>query len=153
MYAWLRDLQPLVREGRIAPAEYDLLEQAAQRIERTMADLGEGEVHWGLVHADLCPDNYVICGDEVRPLDFDLCGFSYYMLDVAYALLWYGPRNRRAFLEGYGRLWTLPEDHRRLIEAFLVWGVIAMLKFWAPAPGLVAGTCVRYVRGEPFLFD
>jgi Ser/Thr protein kinase RdoA (MazF antagonist) len=152
MYEWLRELRSLVQEGRIAPEEVELLAQAAQRVERLMVELGTDKPYWGLVHADLCPDNYVICGDEVRPLDFDLCGFSYYMLDVAYALLWHSPRNRCAFLEGYGQLRTLPYEHQRLIEAFIVWGVITMLKFWSPAPALIARTCARYVRGEPFLF-
>jgi Ser/Thr protein kinase RdoA (MazF antagonist) len=153
MYAWLRDLWLLVKEGRITPADYGILERAAQQVDRLMAELGQGGPHWGLVHADLCPDNYVIYGNEVRPLDFDLCGFSYYLLDVAYALLWHSARNRRAFLEGYRRLRTLPTAYQQHIEAFTVWGVIAMLKFWAPAPALIARTCARYVRGEAFLFD
>jgi Ser/Thr protein kinase RdoA (MazF antagonist) len=152
MYAWLEDLRSYVKDSRIAPKDDDLLEQAARRVEHLMVELGEGEPHWGLVHADLCPDNYVFYEDEVRPLDFDLCGFSYYMLDIAYALLWHSPGNRRAFLGGYGRLRALREGYQELIEAFTVWGVIAMLKFWAPAPELIARTCGRYMRGERFLF-
>jgi Ser/Thr protein kinase RdoA (MazF antagonist) len=152
MCAWLEDLRAYVQDGRIAPTDDELLERAAHRIERLMVRLGEGEPHWGLVHADLCPDNYIFYEDEVRPLDFDLCGFSYYMLDIAYALLWHSPGNRHAFLEGYVRLRALPEEYQELIEAFTVWGVIAMLKFWAPAPELIARSCGRYVRGERFLF-
>ena len=66
MNGWLRDLYAFVQDGRIAATDYGILEQAAQRIERLMAGLGEGKTYWGLVHADLCPDNYVIYGDEVR---------------------------------------------------------------------------------------
>jgi hypothetical protein len=88
----------------------------------------------------------------IRPLDFDLCGFSYYTLDIAYAFLWQSARNRRAFLEGYKGIHALPDGYQRSLEAFYLWGVIAMLKFWAPHPGLIAGTCGRYLRHEPFLW-
>jgi hypothetical protein len=74
------------------------------------------------------------------------------MLDLAYAFLWQSEANRRAFLEGYQELHPLPDGYQRMIEGFTVWGVIAMLKFWAPNPGLIERTCRRYLRGEPFLF-
>jgi Ser/Thr protein kinase RdoA (MazF antagonist) len=152
MYAWLRRLGAYVRVGRVSAADLALLGRAARRVEEWMIELGERESHWGLIHADLCPDNYVFYQNEVRPLDFDLCGFGHYGLDIGYAFLWQSPGNRRAFLEGYERVRRLPGNYQRVIEAFYIWGVIAMLKFWAPNPELIERTCTRYLRNEPFLF-
>lgn len=152
MYAWLRDLEAFVPEGRISAADLADLECAARRIEGLMAELEADERQWGLIHADLCPDNWVFCQDEVRPLDFDLCGFGPYALDIGYAFLWHGAANRRAFLRGYEGVRELPDGYEEIIAALLVWGVIAMLKFWAPNPGLIERTCKRYLRGAPFLF-
>jgi Ser/Thr protein kinase RdoA (MazF antagonist) len=152
MHAWLRELRPLLRHGRLSAGDLTLLEDAAQDVEALMDELAKAAPQWGLVHADLCPDNYVFCGDEARPLDFDLCGDSYYMLDVAYAFLWQSSANRRAFLEGYQAVHPLPNGYQRVIEGFIIWGVMAMLKFWAPNPGLIERTCRPYLRGEPFLF-
>ena len=42
---------------------------------------------YGLVHADLVPDNVLIDGNTLRLLDFDDGGFGYRLFDVATALL------------------------------------------------------------------
>lgn len=50
---------------------------------------GKEPDRWGLIHADLMPENLIVAADGVRLIDFDDCGFGWYLYDPASALLYY----------------------------------------------------------------
>ncbi len=52
-------------------------------IERRLAAYGAGNDRFGLIHCDLRLANLLIDGDTVKVIDFDDCGFSWYMYDAA----------------------------------------------------------------------
>lgn len=54
-----------------------------------LADVGETHDNFGLVHADLIPDNLLKHGQDLRPIDFDDCGYGWYMFDIATILFAY----------------------------------------------------------------
>jgi Ser/Thr protein kinase RdoA (MazF antagonist) len=89
-----------------------------------MEALGQGPDAYGLIHADMCPENVLFKAGEAVPIDFEDCGFGYWLWDIAVALCqqpwteaWY--RQRDAFLEGYARVRTLPESQLRHVDLFL----------------------------------
>lgn len=45
----------------------------------------------GLVHSDLHFNNVLFVGEQARPIDFDDVGESYYLLDLAVAVLGFDP--------------------------------------------------------------
>ena len=60
----------------------------------------------GLIHADLHLGNALFWRDDVRVIDFDDCGFGYWLYDIAVALWELRHRNdyeqfRAALIEGY----------------------------------------------------
>jgi len=61
---------------------------------------------WGLIHADLRPSNLMIDADQLTVIDFDDCGFSWFLYDFASALTFQehldeAPRMARDWITGY----------------------------------------------------
>jgi Ser/Thr protein kinase RdoA (MazF antagonist) len=55
-------------------------------MQRVMTRLGDGTDQFGLIHADLHLDNALFWRDDVRIIDFDDCGFGYWLYDIAVSL-------------------------------------------------------------------
>ncbi len=148
-------------QDRLPRADIPVLEEALQKMDGLMADLGESKQVWGSIHT-LMPCNAAFCGNEVRPIDYNSFAFGYYLYDIAWSFIWNGPsEKRRAFLEGYHTIRPLPEDHPRLIEAFHVAARTIFLAHYAQNPGedlkgerkFVEHECASYLKDEPFLFE
>lgn len=103
---------PTARWGPWEPAvasgdDAALLRRAQDRALGLLADLPTTPEHWGLIHADLRPSNIMAAPDgSLTVIDFDDCGFGYYLYDFAAALTFvehepYAPAMARAWVEGY----------------------------------------------------
>lgn len=73
---------------------------------------------WGLVHADLRPGNLLLDGDDLTVIDFDDCGFSWFVLDLAAALSYVehrpdAPVRAQAWAAGYQEVRPLTRDDER----------------------------------------
>jgi Ser/Thr protein kinase RdoA (MazF antagonist) len=105
--------------------ELDVFRAAAGRVRRDLHTLGKGSDVFGVIHQDLHPDNFVFHEGEAYAIDFENCGWGYYLFDLAvtlWALEAYGDRRapmQAAFLEGYRRERTLPDGYARYVEAFM----------------------------------
>jgi Ser/Thr protein kinase RdoA (MazF antagonist) len=100
---------------------FQIVSREAQGV---MEALGKGPDAYGVIHADMCPENVLFKAGNVVPIDFEDCGFGYWLWDIAVALCvqpwteaWFGQRD--AFLEGYARVRTLPESQLRHVDLFL----------------------------------
>ena len=92
-----------------------------QEVERR---LGKSPNQFGLIHSDLSFGNVLFTSDEVLPIDFDDCGFGYYLYDLAVILAgpWERPgfqQRREALLQGYREICELPDEHLSLIPTFM----------------------------------
>ena len=79
---------------------------------------------FGLIHADLHLGNLLFEGDEINVIDFDDCGFGFFLYDFASALGFRVnepdfPAARQAMLEGYCSVRPLPPDTENLLDAFI----------------------------------
>ncbi len=63
-----------------------LFGKTADLIEQRLRAYGQGSNRWGLVHCDIRLANLLIEGDVTKVIDFDDCGFSWFMYDCATAL-------------------------------------------------------------------
>lgn len=63
-----------------------LLQQAVDRIGQALTGYGRSPERFGLVHADLRLANLLLHGDEVGVIDFDDCGYGWYMYDLGSSL-------------------------------------------------------------------
>jgi Ser/Thr protein kinase RdoA (MazF antagonist) len=89
-----------------------------------MEDLGKGPDAYGLIHGDTYLENLLFKAGQVFPIDFEDCGFGYWLWDIAVALSqqpwtesWY--RRRDAFLEGYAQVFPLPEPQLGHLNLFM----------------------------------
>lgn len=72
-------------EGLTMDSEKTLL-RASKIIKKRMDNYGKGQERFGLIHADLRLANLLVDGSEIKVIDFDDCGFSWYLHDMASAV-------------------------------------------------------------------
>jgi Ser/Thr protein kinase RdoA (MazF antagonist) len=102
-----------------------VLEQALSLIRRRLESYGAGAERFGLVHADLRLANLLADDAHLRIIDFDDCGFSWYLYDFATAVSFIEndamvPELLRAWLTGYAKVSVLSAEERREIPTFVV---------------------------------
>ncbi|HNS50174.1 MAG TPA: phosphotransferase [Anaerolineae bacterium] len=107
------------------------------RVREVMDSFGKGPDAYGLIHADLYTENILFKAGEPRIIDFEDCGFGYWMCDIGVFLgqwPWTDdfPRIRDAFLEGYGQVRTLPDAQLRHLDLFIA-SQYAQLVLWSSA--------------------
>jgi len=116
-----------------------LLTEARDAARQRIAALGQGPDRYGLIHADLMPENILVHGDRVSVIDFDDGGFGWNVYDLATSLILhtgqpYYDGIRDAWLEGYHRVDSLPASHLRELPAFLVARALIMLGWIGTRP-------------------
>lgn len=114
--------------------------QVADRFRTTALHLGAGDEQFGLIHGDFTFDNLLLYRGDVRLIDFDDCGFGYFLYDIATLLDRIEWRDdywtlRRALLEGYSEERELPREHEALLDLFLLarWAFLGVAFLSAPA--------------------
>lgn len=120
------------------PKQTAVFDATTARIQQTMDTLGTGSDVFGLIHGDLLAKNILIVGDRVRALDFEYCGYGYYLYDLT-PLLW---QLKSARADDYGQLeaalWAgyisvRPDavPHRNLLEPFIAARQVASCRWLA----------------------
>ena len=100
------------------------LQTLHERLQEVEQRLGKSPHRFGLIHSDLSFGNVLFTEEEVLPIDFDDCGFGYYLYDLAVILAgpWEKPgfqHRREALLEGYREICKFPDEHLSLIPTFM----------------------------------
>ena len=81
---------PLARRHGCRRRESETLSAAlSDLIGRRLAAFGKGHDRFGLIHCDLRLANLLIDGKTVKVIDFDDCGFGWYMYDAATPISFY----------------------------------------------------------------
>ena len=103
----------------------------------TMQRFGKGPDAYGLIHADLYPENVLFKDGRALPIDFEDCGYGFWMWDIAIALCewawepgweWGGD----TFWEGYSSIRTLPNTQSSLLDLFIATQFATMV-LWSSA--------------------
>ena len=102
-----------------------LIEEALQRVGRELASYGQGDKRYGLIHADLRLANLLVDHDQTHVIDFDDCGFGWYMHDLAAALSFYEHHERlndwvEHWLAGYATVTSLSAHDIAMIPTFII---------------------------------
>jgi Ser/Thr protein kinase RdoA (MazF antagonist) len=93
----------------IGPDELALLGRMHDALIARLAAYGKGPERFGLVHADMRLANLLFDGDDTYLIDFDDCGHSWFLYDLASALTFIEDREDvaeliAAWVRGYGGL-------------------------------------------------
>ncbi len=114
------------RDGRGVDAEAGvILGSTVGAIERRLADYGKDASRFGLVHADMRLANLIVTPTDTRVIDFDDCGFSWYMYDLASALSFIEDRSDIGeaidrWRTGYQRVATLDAEDIAIIPTMIM---------------------------------
>jgi Ser/Thr protein kinase RdoA (MazF antagonist) len=115
-------------------------------IDRALADItervtafGADAARFGLVHADLRLANLLVDGDHLRVIDFDDCGESWFLYDLAASLSFIEhepmvPTLVRAWIRGYRCVGELSGEDEAMIPTFIMLRRI-MLTAWLASHG------------------
>lgn len=140
----------------IGDPEIVLLTRASELIQHRLESYGSGPDRFGLVHADLRLANLLVAGDRVNVIDFDDCGFSWFLYDFGAAVSFIEDDPRlgmwqAAWLEGYREIADLSPDDEKMLATFVMLRRL-MLVAWMGShshsrecqikgPSYAAGTC------------
>lgn len=128
---WHHSLGPAARWGRwqdgiaVGPQEEAVLARAADLVHDRLASYGDAPERFGLVHADLRLANLLVDGDRVNVIDFDDCGFSWFMYDfgAAVSFLEHDPRLPQwqdAWLRGYRQEEPVAPEDEEMLATFVM---------------------------------
>jgi Ser/Thr protein kinase RdoA (MazF antagonist) len=109
----------------VGQEELHTLGRAADLIETRLRRFGTGPRRFGLIHADMRLANLLVSGDGIRVIDFDDCGFGWYLFDIGASLSFieHDPRVPElcdAWLRGYRSVLPLPEQDAAEIATFVL---------------------------------
>ncbi len=113
---------------RTAPAlssmDIDVITDALN-IVKDRLDFYDNADRYGLIHADLRLSNLLISGDDMIVIDYDDCGFCWYMYDFAAAISFYEldenvPELQEAWLKGYSSVREVSFEDANEMPTFIL---------------------------------
>jgi Ser/Thr protein kinase RdoA (MazF antagonist) len=135
--------QPLWGDWRAAPGlsapDQSLLQRLCDQLQQRLAHYGASADRFGLVHADLRLANLLVNNDQLAVIDFDDCGFSWFMYDFAAAISFYEtsplvPDLQQAWLRGYRSVRPLADEHIQMIPDFILFRRLLLTAWVASHP-------------------
>lgn len=157
---WDAALGPVSRWGRwqdgmgLDGTARAVFADASALVRERLQTYGTGPDRFGLVHADLRLANLLIDRDRVKVIDFDDCGFSWFMYDAATPVSFFEHRPEvpdliRRWVAGYRRVIDLAQADEDEIPTFLMLRrllLVAWIGSHAETP-LAKEMGVAYTRG------
>jgi Ser/Thr protein kinase RdoA (MazF antagonist) len=108
----------------LKPAQQELMQKVIHRIQETTQSLDADGDDFGLIHADLLLQNVLFQEDRLCLLDWEYCGYGYYLYDLT-PLLWQLKTSSRyqvfkdALWQGYNTVRPLPQEHQQTLEILI----------------------------------
>jgi Ser/Thr protein kinase RdoA (MazF antagonist) len=104
--------------------ERDTLCAVRAAIAEDLGAYGTGSDRYGLIHADLVPENVLIDGERMCVIDFDDAGFGWHLFELATSLYFIAadkvyPAARDALIRGYRRERPLSDEAVARLSLFL----------------------------------
>jgi len=144
-------------DWRDAPNVTNDIRRILERVERVVRHrlnaFGQTAENYGLIHADMRLANILIHNGETRLIDFDDCGFGWFLYDFAAAISFIEddpqiPTLRKAWVKGYRKVRPLSDDEAFEIDTFIMLRRMALLAWIgshmeAPEPQALAPDFAR----------
>ena len=102
-----------------------VLGRAANVLKSRVSAYGASADRFGLIHADLRLANLLVDGERLGVIDFDDCGFSWFLYDFAAAVSFmehepFIPELEDAWLSGYATVAPVSAEDRAMMPTFLL---------------------------------
>ncbi|MFN3614899.1 MAG: phosphotransferase enzyme family protein [Rubrimonas sp.] len=145
----------------LTPAGAATLERLAQALRADLAAFGDGPDRFGLIHADLRLANLLADGDRLGVIDFDDCGFGWFVYDFAAAVSFlehepFVPDLAAAWAEGYREVAPLTQAEEAAIPMFVALRRLLLTAWIASHPETPTAEAVggaAYTQGTVAIAD
>ncbi|MBI2993073.1 MAG: phosphotransferase [Gammaproteobacteria bacterium] len=109
----------------LTPSQRSLMERARAGVREDLIAFGKAPTAYGIIHADLTPENIMVHDERLRLIDFDDAGWGWHLFEIATALYFhldqdYWENARDALIEGYRSLRPLSEEDVARLPLFLL---------------------------------
>ncbi len=116
----------------VGPAERDVLARLDGALHARLKAFGQGPERFGLVHADTRLANLLVYQESVSVIDFDDCGFSWYLYDLGASVSFFEhspevPGLVDSWLAGYRRAGQLTAEDEAEIWTFIMFRRLLLL--------------------------
>jgi Ser/Thr protein kinase RdoA (MazF antagonist) len=129
----------------VGPAERRVLARLDDALRRRLTAFGQGPERYGLVHADTRLANLLVHAGAVSVIDFDDCGFSWYLYDLGTSVSFFEhspqvPGLVDSWLTGYRRAGQLSAPDEAEIWTFIMFRRLLLLAWIGSHQGVdIAG--------------
>lgn len=109
----------------LSAAGAKLLQRCVDRLRDELEAFGDSDDRFGLIHADLRLANLLVAGERLTVIDFDDCGFGWYLYDFAAAISFIEtspqiPVLQQAWVAGYRSVSALSQDEENALSMFVM---------------------------------
>ena len=114
------------RDGlAMGSSELEILGRLSDTLGQRLDRYGKNKDRFGLVHADMRLANLLVAGSEVTVIDFDDCGFSWFMYDFGSSVSFIEdhpliPDMTDAWVNGYRTVASLPKEEETELPTFVM---------------------------------
>ena len=120
------------RAPGVGGAVQSTLTMLDRRLRHDLAAYGRGPDRFGLIHADMRLANLLVDDGRVTLIDFDDCGFCWFMYDFAAAISFFEdspevPRLKRCWLDGYRAIAPLSPADEVILDTMVLLRRMALL--------------------------
>lgn len=128
------------RDGpMVTPSFREPLAKAEGRIIERLATFGRADDRYGLIHADMRLANLLVDADATHLIDFDDCGFGWFLYDFAAAISFMEdhpqiPRLKAAWVRGYRARAHLSANEEAEMDTFVMLRRLALLAWMSTHP-------------------
>ncbi|WP_245615510.1 phosphotransferase enzyme family protein [Afifella pfennigii] len=149
----------------VTPEIGGILERVEATVTKRLTAFGKGPDRYGLVHADMRLANLLVNGRRTELIDFDDCGFGWFLYDFATGISFMEdnpmvPELERSWVRGYRKVRELPQEEAAELDTFVMLRRLALLAWIgshieAPEPQALAADFapVSAELGEAYLQD
>lgn len=138
----------------VGDGEREILGRLDATLRKRLARFGSGPHRYGLVHADLRLANLLVDGDQTYVIDFDDCGWSWFLYDFGAAVSFFEhdprvPELTDAWVRGYRTVRSLAAEDVAEIPTFVLMRRL-LLVAWI---GSHSGTDLAQSMGAEYTAD
>lgn len=113
-----------------------IITRVTEQVQRVMDKLGKAKIQFGMIHGDLLTKNILFHEGDVSALDFEYCGWGYFLYDLA-PLLWQFKIEpmyaelEEALWDGYINVRPQMALHREVLEPLIAARHVASIRWIA----------------------
>ncbi len=141
------------RMDTLPASQKKILGEAANLIKVRLQHYGKYKSNYGLIHSDLNINNILVAGESIAVLDFDDCGYGWFLYDLSSSVLEYFEDSQaaslrdviHAWLAGYQKYRKLDRADYKEIDTFILLRKIVRIGWIATHS---ANDTVKKVDGE-----